>query len=95
MATTQRTLRLEFPKRPRVKVTKYDFRNRTWTSKCGLYRLVHCHCLLGQEANLDGGLPDVWLALAYHEDGGWWELISRNRKRGPAERACEKHQRRS
>jgi hypothetical protein len=61
---------------------------RTWDSRCGLYRV--------QESISRYGLPTVYYALQKDKGTDCFFILSRHRKRKPAEDACEKasHQRR-
>jgi len=81
---------LKFKQRAEV-VTDDVARRRIWQSRCGRYRVVHSQCVLGPRNGPDA-VPDVWYALV--RQAGQWRLISRHRRRGPAERACLKHFRR-
>ena len=56
---------------------------KIWETRCGKYRLIFSHIRYGE-----GILPDVWYALEL--DNGYWEIISKHRKKNTAQKACEK-----
>ncbi len=69
-------------KRAKKDETDCAFR-RTWVSRCGRYSVVESISKF-----TDGG--DIYYALRALPNDGWM-IISRHRRRGPAEKACEKY----
>jgi hypothetical protein len=82
MRTTRVNRSLDFVRRARVQLTDCA-RRRIWLSRCGEYRVVESRSLFG--------LPTVYYAQI--QQGGCWDVLSRHRKRGRAERACRAHAR--
>jgi len=57
-------------------------KRRTWRSRCGLYKIVESV----------GKLPGMGTRYYAVNIAGGESIISRHSKRGPAERACQKHE---
>lgn len=84
MAKRKRKPKIELPpldwKRARRDETMTSKR-RTWESRCKRYKV--------QESVSKFGMPTTYFAVHNGPDGE--EIIKRHKKRGPAEKSCEKH----
>ena len=76
---------LEWKKRCRKDSTIISDR-KIWETKCGMYKVVFSQIRFGKGPD---GIPDTYYAICMDEDGE--KIISKHRKKGPAEKACEKH----
>jgi hypothetical protein len=64
---------------------------KTWESRCGRYRVMESHIPLAYDKYKAGkhlGYADRYYALHFTHT---WDILDIYYKRGPAERACEKH----
>jgi hypothetical protein len=62
---------------------------RHWESKDNTYRVTESVCLYGPKEGPQA-IPTAYYAM-YLNDRGWWDIISRHRKRTAATTACEQH----
>ena len=75
-----------------VKSTSIVAERKTWESRCGRYRVMESHIPLAYDKYKAGkhlGYADRYYALHLTYS---WNIIDIYYKRGPAERACEKHE---
>jgi len=73
---------LEWNKRCKKRETEVSH-HRIWETKCGTYKVVHSHIILGNNE-----LPDKYHAIKVESQE---TLISTHRKKNPAIKSCEKN----
>ena len=62
---------------------------KTWGSRCGLYQVVFSQIRYGKGLGPQS-IPDVYYAMSRKTEDGFFNIISRHRKKNPAIQSCEK-----
>jgi hypothetical protein len=62
---------------------------KTWGSKCGLYQVVFSQIRFGRGLG-PKSIPDVYYAMSRKTTDGFFDIISKHRKKNPAIQSCEK-----
>ena len=77
---------IEWKKRAKKDQTDISDR-RIWESWCGKYRVVESQVRFGDE-------PKRYYAMLYKTSGPYpfWDIISKHRKKDPATKSCEQHE---
>jgi len=62
---------------------------KTWGSKCGLYQVIFSQIRYGKGLG-PKSIPDVYYAMSRSVTDGFFNIISKHRKKNPAIQSCEK-----